>query len=135
MMRPMPESKMPFRFRRGWLAASLLCLILVLTLTHIPHEALPKILQENMLDKVEHIAAYGLIAFLFLQALPNPAPLALSAVGLLVLAVIGILDEATQPLVNRHASVWDYVADLVGILLACVIFLVKKLLRFDTAAS
>lgn len=135
MMRPMPDNRIEFRFRKGWLAASLLCTILVLTLTHIPQEVMPKFLQRSMLDKVEHIAAYGLIAFLVLQALPNPTPLASAAVGLLVLAGLGILDETTQPLVNRIASVHDYAADLIGIAFACTVFLVKKLLRIDTAAS
>lgn len=135
MIRPMSNNRTQFRFRRGWLAASLLWLIFVLTLTHIPHDALPKVLQENMLDKIEHVAAYGITAFLFLQALPSLVHPALPVIGLLALAGIGILDEATQPLVNRYASVWDYAADLLGIILACMIFLVKKRLRFDTAAS
>ena len=46
-----------------------------------------------------------------------------------MLAVIGILDELTQPLVNRYASVGDYAADLIGILLACPILLVKRRFR------
>ena len=135
MIRAMSNNWTHFRFRRGWLTASLLCMIFVLLLTHIPHQALPKILQENMLDKVEHVVAYGLTAFLFLQALPNPVHPALPVIGLLVLGAIGVLDEVTQPLVNRYASVWDYASDLVGILLACMIFLVKKRLGLDTAAS
>lgn len=131
----MPDNRIESRFHRGWLIASLVCLIVVLTLTHIPQNAMPKFLQENMLDKVEHVGAYGLIALLFLLSLPNRGRPGLPALGLLALAGIGGFDEATQPLVNRYASLGDYAADVTGILLACMIFLVRKRLRFDTAAS
>lgn len=135
MMWSMPNDQTQLRFHRGWLVASILCMVVVLMLTHIPQESMPKFLQRDMLDKVEHIGAYGMTALLFLLSLPNRARLLVPAIGLLTLAGIGILDETTQPLVNRVASVHDYAADLVGILLACVIFLVKKRLTFDTAAS
>jgi VanZ family protein len=131
----MSENEIPSRFHRGWLAASLLCLVSVLTLTHIPQAAMPEFLQADMLDKVEHILAYGAIATLFLLAVPNRGRLALPVIGLLALAGIGILDEITQPLVNRYASVGDYAADVTGILLAGLIFLVKRRFRSDTAAS
>jgi VanZ family protein len=58
----------------------------------------------------------------------------MAVTGLLALAAIGILDEVTQPLVHRHASVMDYAADLIGIAGACMIFLVKKRCTLDTAA-
>ena len=134
-MGSMPDNQIESRFHRGWLVASLVCLIAVLTLTHIPQDAMPKFLQEDMLDKVEHAGAYGLIAILFLLSLPNRGRSGLPALGLLALAGIAAFDEATQPLVNRYASFGDYAADLAGILLACMIFLVKKRLRLDTAAS
>ena len=135
MMRPMPGNRMQSRFRRRWLAAFLLCLIVVLTLTHIPRDALPRMLQRSMLDKGEHVVAYGMVAMLFLLSLANPMRPVLAAAGLAALAGIGILDETTQPLVNRIASIWDYAADLVGIAVACTIFLVMKRLKFDTAPS
>ncbi len=131
----MPGNRLQSRFHRRRLAASLLCMMFVLTLTHIPHDALPKVLQENMLDKVEHVTAYGLVALLFLLSLAEPVPPVLPAAGLAALAAVGVLDEFTQPLVNRYASIWDYVGDLAGIALACTIFLVIRRPRFDTAAS
>ena len=72
MMRPMSGNRMQSRFRRRWLAAFLLCLIVVLTLTHIPRDALPRMLQRSMLDKAEHVVAYGMIAMLFLLSLRGP---------------------------------------------------------------
>jgi VanZ family protein len=131
----MPENNRQSRFHRGWLAASLLCLVFVLTLTHIPQATMPKLLQTDMLDKVEHALAYGMIATLFLLSVPNRGRLTLPAIGLLMLAGIGLVDESTQLLVNRCASVGDYVSDVIGILLAGLIFLVKRRFRFDTVAS
>jgi len=119
----------------GWLTASILSAAGVLVLTHLPQTTLPNVLQGNLSDKAEHTAAYGLIALLFLLSVRRRSPLLVPISGLLILAGMGILDEATQPLVQRCASVGDYVADLIGIVAACVIFLVKGRLVFDTAAS
>ena len=130
----MPDTRMPSRFHRKWLIASVLCTIFVLMLTHIPNDALPRILQKNLLDKVEHVLAYGAIATLFVLSVPNTSSLGFLVIGLAVLAGIGILDETTQPLVNRYASLGDYGADLVGIVLAGLIFLVKRRLTADTTA-
>jgi len=123
---------MQFRFRRTWFIASLLSLVLVLILTHIPQEVMPRVLQRRMFDKVEHVGAYGLITILFLLSLPNPVRVVPAVAGLLLLAGVGVLDETTQPLVSRIASVGDYVSDLIGIGAACVIFLIKKRLEVDT---
>ncbi len=122
-------------FHRRWFVASLAGMALVLVLTHIPQEAMPRVLQQHMLDKVEHIVAYGLVAILFLLSLPNPVRAVRAAAGLLVLAGVGVLDEMTQPFVNRIASVSDYVSDLIGIALACMVFLVRKRLKADTTSS
>jgi VanZ family protein len=131
----MSENKISPPFHRRWLAASLLALVVVLTATHIPQASMPKFLQQTMMDKAEHFLAYGAIAALFLLSLPNPVRFTVPATGLLILAAIGILDEITQPLVYRYASVGDYAADVIGILLACPILLVKRRFRSDTVAS
>jgi len=109
-------------FHRRWLITSLLSLAVVLLLTHIPQDAMPRVLQKHMLDKAEHVGAYGLIAIFFLLSLPKPVRIAPVAAGLLLLAGVGILDETTQPFVNRIASVGDYVSNLIGIGLACVVY-------------
>ncbi len=105
----------------------------VLTLTHLPHDALPEALQLNLLDKVEHVGAYGVLMVCFGLALKQPVRLPLLAVAALVLAAIGALDEITQPLFNRYASFADYGADLVGVAGVCVIFLVRRRPGLHTA--
>lgn len=130
----MSDSKTSSSFHKRWLIAWLASLAGVLTLTHIPRAAMPEFLDAHMLDKLEHVLAYGLIAFLFLLSLPEGSRLATFVIGLVGLAIIGAVDEITQPFVNRTASVGDYAADVTGILLACAIFLVKRRFRFDTTA-
>jgi hypothetical protein len=49
------------------------------------------------------------------------------------LAALGALDEATQPLVNRFASVSDYACDLIGMAIPCAVFLIGRLSGFSAA--
>ena len=67
----MPSNRMQRRFRRRWFIASLLSLVVVLMLTHVPQDVMPRALNRHMLDKAEHVVAYGLIAVLFLLSLPR----------------------------------------------------------------
>jgi hypothetical protein len=131
----MAASTLKSCFRPRWMFLTLLVVGCVLILTHIPPEDIPGILQVRIPDKVEHIVAYGLIAGSFLLSLKRPVRPALLLTGLAALAVIGALDETTQPLVNRTCDLWDYVADLTGIALVCAIFLVLKPSRFRTVLS
>ena len=131
----MSNSRMQSSCQRSWLIASLSCLMLVLTLTHIPGEIMPPELHEHMLDKVEHMSAYGLTAVLFLLSLRNPVRFGVLSSGLLLLAGIGAFDEWTQPFFHRTASIWDYAADLTGIALAGMIFLVAKRPKFSMVVS
>jgi VanZ family protein len=72
------------------------------------------------------VVAYGLIAGFFLLSLQRPVRPAVLLLGLAALAALGILDEATQPLVNRFASVSDYISDLIGIAIPSVVFLISR---------
>jgi VanZ family protein len=95
----------------------------VLGLTHIPAPAIPPMLQDVASDKVEHIVAYGLIAGSFFLSLRRPVRPALLLLGLAALAVLGVLDEVTQPLVHRTADMRDYFSDLLGLAVSCTVFL------------
>jgi VanZ family protein len=130
---PMAEGTLRSCFRPWWMLLTLLGAGCVLGLTHIPGEDVPRILQVHALDKVEHVVAYASIAGLFLLSLKRPARPALLLIGLGALAVIGALDETTQPLVNRTADLWDYASDLTGIAIAGVVFLIARLSGFHTA--
>jgi hypothetical protein len=113
-------------FRPRWLLLTVLVAGVVLGLTHIPGQSLPRVLQVHYLDKAEHVVAYGLIAGFFLLSLQRPVRPAVLLIGLAALAALGALDEVTQPLVSRFASVWDYACDLIGIALPSMVFLVGR---------
>jgi hypothetical protein len=101
----------------------------VLGLTHIPGQDIPRVLQNVAPDKVEHIVAYGLMAGSFLLSLRRPVRLVWLLLGVAALAVLGALDETTQPLVNRTCDLWDYVSDLTGITIACATLVIGGLLK------
>ena len=98
-----------------WLVIAVAFTAIVLLLTHIPKEAMPPRLQENSYDKLHHVAAYGGITFLFIFSVKaSSTPFLFSLLFFAILA-IGIVDEVTQPLVNRTASLADIVANFIGI--------------------
>jgi hypothetical protein len=145
----MEEKMTQSRFHPRWMAATVLSVVGVLGLTHIPGEDIPRVLQVHYLDKVEHVVAYGLITGFFLLSLKRPARpegrtrsgpagrgrfrAAVPLIGLAALAALGALDEMTQPLVNRVASVADYACDLLGVAIPSVVFLVGRLSRTSAA--
>jgi VanZ family protein len=97
------------------LAAAWAATIAWLSLT--PLQQLP--LSTPFSDKIEHIAAYGLLGFLALLARKDRKAILL---WLPLILLFGALIELLQPYVNRHAELMDLVADgfgaLVGALLA-----------------
>jgi VanZ family protein len=80
-------------------------------------------------DKWLHLAAYGLLAFLFSRAWRLTWPDRLTACRLMLVSICfaslyGLSDELHQALVaTRHASVTDALANVVGSALGAVIYL------------
>ncbi|MCU0918398.1 MAG: VanZ family protein, partial [Planctomycetes bacterium] len=103
--------------------ATVLLTLGVLGLTHLPREAVPPMLEGCLWDKAEHALAYGLIAASFLLSLRRPVRPSLLLTGLAAMAVLGVLDEITQPLVRRTASPLDYAGDLIGVAVVYAVFL------------
>ena len=67
-------------------------------------------------DKLFHFFGYATLAWLLMNALTRRRRLGVSlllAIG--CVAVYGVVDELTQPPFGRHADVWDYAADLLGL--------------------
>lgn len=99
------------------------CLLGVLVVTHIPQEYMSRMPKGNYIDKVEHMLAYGSVTLLFLLSLRWPTRPHVLILLVLGLAVVGGLDEVTQPWANRIASMADFVADLIGVVAVAVVFL------------
>ncbi len=109
-----------------WLVIAVTFTVFILLLTHIPKEAMPPRLQENSHDKLHHVVAYGVITFLFILSLKvSSTPFLFSLLFIAILA-IGILDEVTQPLVKRTASLADIVANVIGIATVLLLSMVGK---------
>ncbi|MBN1805954.1 MAG: VanZ family protein [Sedimentisphaerales bacterium] len=109
-----------------WLVLALLSITTVITLTHIPQESMPSKIQEHGLDKILHILAYGTITFCVILSFQKPPSKYAAVIIFCFLLTIGIIDESTQPLVNRDASLTDLIADSFGILTILLLLLFKK---------
>ena len=91
--------------------------------THLPLERVPQL--EKMVDKWAHAFAFAVLAGLFATTWELSAG-RLNARHLMrvwfILALYGAFEEATQPFVGRYASVWDWLADVVGAALGLLLF-------------
>ena len=131
----MTEGLLKSCFRPRGIRLTLVAVACVLGLTHIPGPDMPRILEVHALDKVEHVLAYGSIAGFFLLSLKRPMRPALLLLGLVALAGIALLDETTQPLVDRTCDFWDFASDLVGIAVPCVVSGLARRWRFHAVPS
>jgi VanZ family protein len=102
-----------------------LYLILLLTLTHLPK--LGPIPEVPGKDKTLHFIAYFIAALLCHAAFASPArPLRKIFLVVLALMTMGVLDEVTQPYVNRTCDICDWIADISGIAVATLLYLAQK---------
>ena len=109
-----------------WLVLAVTFTALVLLLTHIPKEVMPSQLQENSHDKLHHVVVYGAITFLFILSLKSSPSMLSTLLVFFALLAIGIVDEITQPLVNREASLTDLAANVIGIVTVLLYSVVSK---------
>ena len=109
-----------------WLVLTVTFTSIVLALTHIPQEYMPSQLQKSGLDKLQHIVAYGTITFLFIFALKSSPSLLPALLVFFAILAIGIVDEVTQPIVGRQASLADLAADVIGIAAGLLLSVVAK---------
>ena len=109
-----------------WLVFAVTFTAIVLVLTHIPQEFMPSQLQKSGLDKLQHIVAYGAITFLFILAIKNSPSLNLALFVFFAILAIGIVDEVTQPIVGRQASLADLAANVIGIAAGLLLSVVGK---------
>ncbi len=73
-------------------------------------------------DKVYHVCGYGLYGLLTQYALAERPRLQAVVLTLLIGAVYGALDEWHQSFVpGRSSEIADWLADLLGIVLSCVV--------------
>ena len=88
--------------------------------THVPQPHLPHLVAS---DKVLHFVGFLLLSSLLLLTLSafGAARTRRMVMVIFTVMVYAALDEITQPLARRHASVGDWAADVAGALVGIVI--------------
>lgn len=106
------------------LALGLYWLALIVA-THVPAQAIQQV---KVNDKLAHNVAYSGLAFLLAWAIPtNPKRLSQNVViATIVGSVYAGVDELTQIPVGRTADWGDFSADLFGILIGVIIYVVMR---------
>jgi VanZ family protein len=106
------------RYRRTWVAFGLLLAAIITYFSLIPAQRLPSV---GLSDKVEHMAAYVLLAFFFGALLPRRDYKFL----FLALLAFGGAIEIAQGLMKlgREADLMDLVADVVGTVIGLLLVL------------
>jgi len=94
----------------------------VVFLTHLPQEVMLSRLQVSGLDKLQHFLAYGAMTLLFILSFKTSFTMLSALVLFFAISSVATLDELTQPFVNRVASPIDWLADIVGIIIALLAF-------------
>lgn len=95
----------------AWRLASALLVGVIVLVTLMPQQQLP--MAPNHFDKVEHFAAYGLLAVWFTGLVPRGQYWRV-AVGLAVLGVVLEFLQQTMPL-GRSGEFLDVVANVLGV--------------------
>ncbi len=89
-------------------------------LMHVPREHLPTV-RVSHLDKVVHVTGYALLGLLgggYAQRRGAATGAGWYIKWLAVYAVYAAFDELTQPMVGRSATLADWSADIVGVVIA-----------------
>jgi len=88
--------------------------------THVPLEQLPEL---GTSDKTLHLVGFGVLGagFWLTMLAFGAARLRRVAVIIPALMTYGAIDEITQPLVHRYATLEDWLADVVGVIAAVVV--------------
>lgn len=122
-----PERTAFTLFIRYWLPV-LAYIILIFSLSATPYLK-PPIKFPVMTDKIYHVGEYGVFGLLLARAvrasLRVPAPIVAAIMTLALGVVIGACDESLQRFIpGRDSSIYDLLADTVGLSLAQVVYLI-----------
>lgn len=101
---------------RGWTWGLAIYWGLLFTATHLPGSVFEGIPRPESSDLVVHFAAYTGLSLLLARCLGSRA----GRLGwvFLIGVTYAAVDELLQPFTRRHASWWDFLADVAGILVA-----------------
>lgn len=110
--------------------------VFLFSITHFPWLALPKIPGN---DKISHLLAFGLLAFLFwrfAESFERPLAARFAPLATLTLMAWAALDEWTQQFVYRGTEVVDFFADAAGILaVVAALEMRRRMIRARSASE
>jgi VanZ like family len=94
-----------------WWIPTIVCIVAIIFMATQPVPRLPA----KQLDKVVHVALYGVLAFLLYLSLHYTGVKRTLLIAILIAVLVGAVDESLQALTkSRHSSIDDFFADLVG---------------------
>ena len=100
--------------------------MIIFSLSSIPPKSIPDVDTELPIDKVVHFIEYGIFGFLLFKTLHSLNRLRIWQIIIAVIfsgAILGALDESYQILTERTSSVYDWLADVSGVVI-CMIFII-----------
>ena len=104
------------------LVAACLLTALIFGVNHVPQAKIRKLLPRNFShyfgDKVLHLAAYGLLGWVYFAAIAKRGRRKSWLAVLLFLTALAAVDELTQPFAGRACELGDWLADTGGVVLA-----------------
>ena len=118
-----------------WVIAALGTLFVIVVGTHLPESVVVRQLNVTSFDKIVHVAAYSILGYMLLRAVSVRSKFVSLLIVLGLIAVIGALDEFTQPIVHRTASVTDWLADCGGVCIAGLYNICRNTSRNKTMKS
>ena len=131
------RSPLSSRVRNCMLMLCVFMWVCAFVATHLPREAVPP---SGISDEWLHTIGYFVMVAILVATLVTRGLPRRRRVLLLLLAVplYAAFDEITQPLVGRSTSIYDWIMDLCGALLAIVAvesFLILRRRRLRTGAT
>ena len=100
----------------SWLTFWIFYAVILVSATHFPEVKLPDAPHS---DKWIHSCAYFVLMSLWCAwSMTWKSPQRGIMAGAVLMLLFGGIDELTQPLFNRHADIWDWCCDVVGIVIS-----------------
>ncbi len=119
-------------FNTKWLIVAVIFTATVVLLTHFPSNELKLCVLWTCLDKLGHALAYGVITLFFILSLRSYLTLLSASLLFFAISAVGAIDELTQPVFNRTASLTDWLADIISIFAVLLFFVCFKTCQHST---
>ena len=120
-------------FNIKWLIVAVIFTATVVFLTHFPANEPRLCILGTCLDKLGHVLAYGAITLFFILSLRSYLTLLSASILFFAISAVGVIDELTQPVFNRTASLTDWLADTISIFAVLLFFVCIKTWQHSTS--